>query len=357
MYSRRTSWWSLLFALVLLAAPAAQGADRFYEELLEDGILAADRGDAVRAAKVLRLACFGLLEEPPTLARCLTHLALAQAQLGDQEAFRSTIDRLARIEKRFRAFSEAEIADAGRRLLASRAEELLTQEDSEQAEMFIPPDPVPPSPADTAEAEPREASLDLPPGEITPAAPEPAAPEPPLAPELSNNGDAPLAGEQVEPPPEPEIMVIAPPEILAEELPPLPSAPEPSAPEPAAPEEDLSEILGRAQEVKLTADRTRILEELELLRPLAVEHPDNRELQHLAAELAYRLSLWQESRDYFERGGVDSARPDLAFLFAVTLYETGDYERAAAVLESCLSQLDLNPFVDSYVEKILGSRE
>ncbi len=332
--------------IVLLAAPAARAADGFYEDLLEDGILAADRGDAARAAKVLRLACFGLLDEPPMLARCLTHLALAQAQLDDQEAFRATVDRLARIEKRFRAYTRAEIADAARRLLASRGEELLTREGSDPATMFPPPVVMP-----QADAEPLEASVELP--EASLELPDGGDPtvgevdsEAPL--ELPSNGDAPAAAD--------------PPEILVEDLPPVavetaPEAagPEPAAPEPAAPEEDLSAVLARAQEVKLTADRGRILEELERLRPLVAEPSQNRELQHLAAELAYRLSLWQESRDHFERGGVDPDRPDLAFLFAVTLYETGDRERAAEVLESCLSQLDLNPFVDSYVEKILGS--
>jgi len=55
------------------------------------------------------MACFGLLEEPPVLARCLTHLALAQASLGDGDAFLATFQRLLDLEQRFAAYTRAEL--------------------------------------------------------------------------------------------------------------------------------------------------------------------------------------------------------------------------------------------------------
>lgn len=108
---RRLVGW---IVLAMLTGPAARAADRFYEDLLRDGTLAAQRGETARAARLLRLACFGLLEEPPLLARCLTHLALAQAALGDGEAFRATFQRLLEIEQRFTAYTRAELSPAER---------------------------------------------------------------------------------------------------------------------------------------------------------------------------------------------------------------------------------------------------
>ena len=53
-----------------LAAPLA-AVDPFYQSLLRDGQLAFDRKDYPTAARTLRLACFGMLDEPRPLADCL----------------------------------------------------------------------------------------------------------------------------------------------------------------------------------------------------------------------------------------------------------------------------------------------
>ncbi len=97
------------------AAGAAGAADPFYDRLLRDGIRAYDGGDYRLAADSLRLACFGLLDEPQTLARGLTHLALAQAHLDDQAAFASTFDRILEVERRFQAFSQLDLSTDLRR--------------------------------------------------------------------------------------------------------------------------------------------------------------------------------------------------------------------------------------------------
>jgi len=95
-------------ALAALSVVPAGAADPFYENLLRQGIQVRQRqADPARAAKLLRLACFGLLDEPATLARCLVHLSLAQAAAGDDEGLRRSVGRLADLEQRFRALSAA----------------------------------------------------------------------------------------------------------------------------------------------------------------------------------------------------------------------------------------------------------
>jgi len=89
-------------------APAAHAADAFYNGLLRRGSLAYDSGDLVGAAKHLRLACFGLLDEPTALADCLVRLAATQGQLDRREAFNSTFSRLLEVEERFGGYSAAQ---------------------------------------------------------------------------------------------------------------------------------------------------------------------------------------------------------------------------------------------------------
>jgi tetratricopeptide (TPR) repeat protein len=94
---------ALLLAAALLPLPArpAAAADPFYLGLLRDGNAAYDRKDYPRAAHDLRLACFGLLDEPAPLGDCLVRLAAAQGAAGDNDGFLATFGRLAEVEERF----------------------------------------------------------------------------------------------------------------------------------------------------------------------------------------------------------------------------------------------------------------
>ncbi len=95
--------------VVLWNPDTGSAADPFYERLLQDGIQAHDRGDPALAVKSLRLACFGLLDEPSVLARGLTFLAVAQADVGDDPGFSRTFDRILEVEQKFQAFSPLDL--------------------------------------------------------------------------------------------------------------------------------------------------------------------------------------------------------------------------------------------------------
>ena len=282
--------------LALAAAPAARAADPFYEVLLSDGIDERQDGDAERAAKLLRLACFGFLEQPPALAGCLTQLALAQAETGGRQAFGEAFLRIAEVERLFGGYSRADLQAADRRLFESRASELVSPEVLAGSGRFrlLAPD---------------DAGVEAP----VRGRPRAAQPEAPPAPAASL--DRPLPDE-------------------------------------------VAAAISRAREAGSSGARDVLERELERLRPLADRSPEIPQLQHAAGELAYRLRRWRESRDFFERGGeIDPGEPALAFYFAVALYETGAKEQAADVLRECLPGLRQDPFVDEYAAKILASGE
>ncbi len=95
--------------VTLLVSLAAHAADPFYMRLLRQGTDAYNRRDYQPAVRQLRVACFGLLDEPQLLADGLTRLALAQGAAGDETGFRQTFERLSEVEERFQGYSRADI--------------------------------------------------------------------------------------------------------------------------------------------------------------------------------------------------------------------------------------------------------
>lgn len=125
MSSRLSS--TLLAALVVfpsLGPVASASIDPAYDQLLRTGVSALQRGDAEIAAKYLRLAVFGFLDEPARATEGLVHLALAQAEIPESEAgLRSAVERILYLEEEFAGYREASLDAATRnafeRVLAS----------------------------------------------------------------------------------------------------------------------------------------------------------------------------------------------------------------------------------------------
>jgi predicted Zn-dependent protease len=96
-------------------------------------------------------------------------------------------------------------------------------------------------------------------------------------------------------------------------------------------------------------------EAYEQAKALVAAHPTAPEALYLAAELAYRESRWSEALELFRQAGdPGDEQPLLLFYLAVTLHETGAGDEAAAVLRRCLPNISRSPYVEEYVEKILG---
>jgi tetratricopeptide (TPR) repeat protein len=113
MLNRKNTLWLLLIAV--LSTSPAESADPFYENLLIQGARDYSVGSYNDAAHKLRIACFGLLDEPGLLTEGLVRLSLAQARSGDNAALRETFDRIMDVESLFGTYADADIPDGLRR--------------------------------------------------------------------------------------------------------------------------------------------------------------------------------------------------------------------------------------------------
>ena len=102
--------------------------DPFYTSLLDSGVRLYQVRDFDYAARNLRVACFGLLEQPFSLGRCLIYLGAAQGNSGDSDGVTETFRRLSELEQLFRGYSQASVPFAVRNdLKAALAREIPTE--------------------------------------------------------------------------------------------------------------------------------------------------------------------------------------------------------------------------------------
>jgi tetratricopeptide (TPR) repeat protein len=309
--------------LLLPAAPARAAVDPFYQSLLREGVQQYDLGDFGRSVRTLRLACFGMLDEPATLGSCLVRLALAQDRNDDGEGFLDTFRRLSDVEDRFQGYTKSDLtaelrADLERRLVARVPAAALRSVAAFRALADRKVETKPPG-ADGSRSSRR--------GQTAPA---PISP-PPVAPSGSTgsaNGSGSDSGQPV--------------------------VSQPAGPRPLSAEE--RDGMSRVRKVLAGDSKVKDLRQAyDTARGVADAHPESVEAQHLAAEAAYRVSRWADAARYFQRGGEPPAdQPELLFYMAVALYESGDQAKAAEILKRSLPNLQRTPYVDSYARKILG---
>ncbi len=96
---------AILIALLCMAPELRGEVDRFYSGLLERGTRDLASGRIEDAEKQLRIASFGLLDQPALLAECLIRLGQAQAAAGNLSDLSVTVGRLVEIEAEFGAYT------------------------------------------------------------------------------------------------------------------------------------------------------------------------------------------------------------------------------------------------------------
>ena len=92
-------------------APAARGTDDFYQARLQEGRIALQTGSVAEAADLLRIGCFGLMDQPLLHSEGLVWLTIAQDRLNRAADADATLRRFLDVEKRFAVY------DAGDGLL------------------------------------------------------------------------------------------------------------------------------------------------------------------------------------------------------------------------------------------------
>ncbi len=317
----------LLLGMLLAAAPAVAAIDPFYAGLLREGQQALDRKDYGNAARQLRLACFGMLDDPRPLADCLARLLLAQDGSGDVEGVRDTFRRLTEVEDLFKAYSQGDVPPELRAAVEAKLAARIPAATLANAPAF----------RSTQGKKPPQPAAGTPAAPGVKAAPAPASPIAALPPQASDSAPgrspAPAAGA-----------------AKTASTPPAP----PAADKPLTDAE--RKKLAQARELLAEQRPSKELRQaFELARSVADAHPGSKEAQLLAAEGAYRISRWSDATTYFRRGGdPGDEEPDRLFYLAVSLYESGDAPGAAAALKRSLPNLKRTPYVESYIKKILG---
>ncbi|HEX6899492.1 MAG TPA: hypothetical protein VF789_07265 [Thermoanaerobaculia bacterium] len=293
----------LLLLLAATAIPAGAAVDPFYQNLLREGQHAFDRKDFAAAARNLRLACFGMLDEPRPLADCLARLALAQDRLDDGEGFGATFQRLVDVEDRFKTYSQGDVAPELKTLLEQRVAVRV--------------------PAATLAGIPAFSALARKPAPQAPAAQE------------KRSGAGRRAAAPPKEPKEPKEAAAAPP--------------------PLSDDERKALIRARLILSEQKPEKNELEEAFRISRQVSDAHADLKEAHHIAGEAAYRLRRWSDALQYFRRGGdPGDDQPERLFYLAVTLYESGDAAGAAAAMKRALPNLQRTSYVDTYTQKILG---
>lgn len=96
-------------ALIVVAAAglgaAAAPVDDFYQARLQEGRIAFQTGRPAEAVDQLRVACFGLMDNPPLYSEAIVWLGLAQDRLGRVAEVDATLRRFLEAEKRFGGYA------------------------------------------------------------------------------------------------------------------------------------------------------------------------------------------------------------------------------------------------------------
>jgi len=322
-----------LGALLLAGAAPAHAAHPHYLRLLRQGTFALERGDAARATRDLRLACFGFLDEPPLLGQCLVRLGLAQAAADDDDGFLDTFRRVVEVEERFGGYAAADLTSDERADFEAQVVARIPKKTLSYSAAFA-----------------RLAKADEPAATGAGSGTAPAAEDrrgadsardsasgTPSTPQAAGQGSS-AKPPRRSPPPDSRATERTPPAgdgTLS-----------------AADRADLD----RARQLLSKATRRSDLDApLQIARRVADDNPRSREAQHLTAVIAYRASRWQEAVTYFRRGGVPSEdNAENLFYYAVALYESGETEAAADAMRRSLPHLETTPFVERYRDRILG---
>ena len=100
---------SVLAAVLVVFAAVAQASDPFYTALLTRGVSDAQRGEHFKAVKELRIAAFGLVDDPVQYLRAQVYLANSLEKLGQHADAAASVDKASRAERINASYATAAI--------------------------------------------------------------------------------------------------------------------------------------------------------------------------------------------------------------------------------------------------------
>ena len=328
---------SVVAAALVVCAAVSQASDSFYTTLLTRGIADAQRGDHYKAAKELRIAAFGTVDDPALYLRAQVYLANALENLGRHADAAAAVEKASLAERLMPVYATAAIDPDTRSAFEALAVKSLRPEQLAFVPAFTrkaaqaPPAPVPspvqqqqPTPVVTA---PKPVP---PPVQVVQQQPKPAlqpAPKPVSQP----------APKPVQPQPQPESPLVA-----ASRRQPSQSA---MAIDAASQMNDAQRLLN---EGKILAARQIYV------RLSNVEGLSRATLLDVAQGLN-QTSTWRDSSVVYRKLMPFRAGEEMhEFYEAVNHYELGDMTGARNLLNHVLPSLPVTRETSLYRSKILG---
>lgn len=384
----------------------AFAADVFYEQRLEAGKNALRAQRTVEAAEQLRIAAFGLLDEPRRLSEALALLAVAQSALDRTDDLEITLARFVDLETRFRTYDTTAI-DAPIRAqfeaILLRAIPRTTLASIPSLARVLPdaaprpaqnrpapvPQPVNPppavatttQPATTATSAPQISSGTAPAVQKSPAAtvlPPPTSTQPPStttaapANTTTNTAARPAVTTPVpatQPPPSQKM----PAETKQAETKPPATAPRTTQTSPSQPATTTSSnppanqprattpaTTGSAQalqEAQRLITARRATDAIAVLNRALARDAASRPLRLALLEAATLSSNWTiAALEVPKLQPFTQSEPAYMFYAAVALHETGKTAEARVLLNRALPRLTRTAYVNYHVDRILGTR-
>ena len=373
---------AMLFGVTLPVCAATP--NEFYTSLLRRGVAAYETQRYDDAVRSLRLAAFGFVESIEQYQTAHTYLALAYERMGNEERARDSARRVVagqRIESRFMSVPLPQNVRAAFDALSAR---VLTAPEIQLLRSTAPPrtststattrppattpttQPVtPPQTAATqppATTQPRNTTNNNPPPATTqPSTTQPsttqATPTPSQSRGTNNTTTTPPPATTqprttpAEPQPQPQTSSQTRPPVT----PPAQTQATPPRTTPAAPKLSAGEVASRLIAADRALASSNLTEARRIYRELLTVTNERATLIRIA-EGFYRARDFQGALSAFQQlGTLQRGEEPYRYYVAVSLYETGQYDRAKRELAAALPFIEVTPDVARYRSKIEGA--
>lgn len=364
--TKRRAMLAASVMMVAMIVPAR--SDVFYDARLKEGKAALESNRATEAVDHLRIACFGLLDNPKALSEAMAWLAVAQHTAGRSADVEVTLNRFVDVESRFKSYDGAALDPK----IRSQFESILVKQVAKQTLASIPTLAVMVQP----KGQPVRPSSASAPATAVPASSISTSVQqlPTSAVAVGTNG-----GDSNEPATKPDPQPASPEPGKPAEKPVAPVAKTsvPSAATEAAkntaPVTDGSVAAAIAPSAKASTEKSGATDPLEesrrfiaagkpadavaLLVPALIKEPQRRDLRLMALQAACLASNWSVGAAQLSAlKPFRDSEPVYMFYGAVVLFEMRRGLEARELMERALPRIVRSAYVDYYVKKILPAR-